>query len=146
MKLKAIDLLRICLVLLFGGIGVWLTVSLFHDATGWIVLAIGFAIGFIGTELHYVPMLREKWKRVGVPGHEKTEEQSKAAEAERRKSSRNFNLAIIVGGILFAFWRMYLPDSIENIALVALWGSIPASVLRILWLVYQEGAKLKMEQ
>jgi hypothetical protein len=145
MKLKAIDILRIGLVLIFGGIGIWLAVSLFHSVIGWIVLAIGFAIGLIGTELHYVPMFREKWSRTGVPGYEKTEEQSKAAEIERKKSGRDLNLAVIAGGIIFALWKKYFPVSIQNITLVALWGGLLAFILRTRWLIHQEGGKLEMK-
>jgi hypothetical protein len=144
MKLRTIDLLRIAFLLIFGGVSVGITLFFFGtDLIGWIALASGFMIGWIGTELHYVPMLRQKWRRVGVPGYEKTEEQTKAAQAEKRTSSWTTNLAIIVGLIAFALWKRYLPPQIQNITLVILWGGIEACVSRVIWLIYQEGKKLE---
>ena len=121
MKFRSIDFLRMGFLLIFGGVSIGLTFFFFGtNLIGWIALVSGFMIGWIGTELHYVPMLREKWRRVGVPGYEKTEEQTQAAQAEKRTSSWTTNLAIMVGLIAFALWKRYLPPQVQIIILVIL--------------------------
>jgi hypothetical protein len=144
MELKTVDLLRIVFILVFLGVSVGITTLFFGaELIGWIALTSGFVAGWLGTELYCVPVLREKWHRVGVPGYEKTEEQTKAAQAEKRTSSWKTNLAIVVGLIAFAVWKRYLSSPVQNVTLVALWGGIVACVLRVIWLIYQEGEQIK---
>jgi cytochrome c biogenesis protein CcdA len=146
MGLKGIDLLRVGLVLIFGGISIWLAITLLDGATRWPILIGGFVIGLIGTELYYVPRLREKWAHIGIPGYEKTEEQLKAAEIDKKRSNQRMVWIVIIGLAASALWRAYLPVQLQNAALVALWGAILASLSRIMWLIYQEGRKTRRNQ
>jgi cytochrome c biogenesis protein CcdA len=143
MSLRGIDLLRVGLVLIFGGISVWLTITLLDNLTGWLILIIGFAVGVVGTELYYVPRFREKWQRIGIPGYEKTKEQQEATELEKDNDNRQIIWIVVVGVTGAAVLRNYLSPQLQNVITVALLSGIVGCLLRFILLIYGERAKLE---
>jgi hypothetical protein len=126
-----------------GAIGIGIAIY-FSNLIGYLSLLIGFVIGIVGTEIHYVPRLAEKWERTGIPGEPKTQEQQEIWEKERNKEQRKRNLFILVGLIVAALLKQMFPDGEEflNIFLPIVFGGFAGYVFRYGLLIYDKRGKL----
>jgi hypothetical protein len=104
------------LPLIVGTIGILAASA--SGLSGFLALLIGCIIGFVLTELFYVPNTLKQWERTGAPGDPKTPEQQKLWEQEKFRLGKKRNLSILAGVIGWALLKNYT-SPIPNGALVS---------------------------
>jgi hypothetical protein len=117
--------------------GIVVAIFLFDPKEGLVALVAGVIIGAIVTKL-YVPTLLAEWNRTGIPGLPKTPEQQRLWEGEREKRGLRKNLVPIVGVLVAALLRTYLPLDLWLLIIPVSLGGLTAYFGGFAWLLYQK--------
>jgi hypothetical protein len=130
----------VSLPLIFWIIGILIAVS--SSGMGFFALILGSIIGFVLTEIFYVPNTLRQWEITGAPGDSKTPEQQQLWEEEKNRRGKKRNLSIIGGVIGWALLKNYASPELQMFIVTAIPGGLAAWILRTAWLVYQKRGRL----